>query len=84
MFFGAMRSLTRETVGYSVISTRILIFVQGSPPIVDGTTVLVNITMTVPQPKEIEDALSNSWGVVCLAGISDACGLLAVRTVLKS
>lgn len=40
---------------------------------------LVNITVIVPQTKEIEDALSNSWGVV--AGISNAWGL-AVRAVM--
>lgn len=37
---------------------------------VDGTTILVKVTTIVPQTKETEDALSNSWGVVCLAGIS--------------
>jgi hypothetical protein len=54
------------------ISTRILIFVYGPPAIVDGTAILVNITVTVPQTEEVKDTLSNCWGVVCLAGISNA------------
>lgn len=40
---------------------------------------LVNITMTVPQTEEVENALSNCWGVV--AGISDA-GLMVVRALM--
>lgn len=32
---------------------------------------LVNITVAVPKTKEVEDALSNRWGV-CLAGICNA------------
>jgi len=63
------------------ISTRILIFVYGPPAIVDGTAILVNITVTVPQTEEVKDTLSNCWGVVCLAGISNA-GLRNVRAVM--
>jgi hypothetical protein len=63
------------------ISTRILIFVHAPPAIVDGTTVLVNITMTVPQTEEVKDTLSNCWRVVCLARISNA-GLRDVRAVV--
>jgi hypothetical protein len=40
------------------------------------------MTVIVPQTEEVEDTLSNRWGVVALAGISNS-GLMEVRAILK-